>query len=623
MKRFIADGDWKILWGICSIVPFGIAFFLNWIFGSSGGWEALSLIKLLLLFTQIGFITVYFLKRRLNQAVISLWGTVFCLWGLSMIVPVLATYTTVILNMTDTSMEMSTPLYLFLSCLSASWLLPGRWRMVSRIVWVIFILLYCLIQFTYIGYYIVAHSLISVNMMLAIAQTNIHEALSFISVNIPYTELTIAIVSLFLLGYIFFRAFGISIEEKNYKVSKRFKFILIALLLLNMGMTVFTFCQTRVAQVFAQSKETLQSFAEFQRILDSRRNMVIKDKELQQQLMHAPDGVYILIIGESETRDHMGVYGYERDNTPFQSQAIQDEHYTFFNHVYSSYTQTVQTLTYALSEKNQYNDIPLIQAYSIIDMARAAGFKTTWISNQSRFGIWDTPIGAIGSACDDQHWMNDYIGTGVQTKDYDDILIPELKKVDPNNRRQLIVIHLMGSHVSYWDRYPHNFYRYPIDQTKQRTKDQIMIDEYDNSVLFNDFVLEQIMDTAINYLHADQVIYFSDHGERVTEKPGHNADEFNFMMVHIPFWIYTSNEYQESHATLVQTMKRRREWLFTNDMLYDTLMGGMGLTAVKYDPTADFFSMDYDKNIDNVLTMYGNVWVSKDTQQLGENFKNP
>ena len=58
-------------------------------------------------------------------------------------------------------------------------------------------------------------------------------------------------------------------------------------------------------------------------------------------------------------------------------------------------------------------------------------------------------------------------------------------------------------------------------------------------------------------------------------------------------------------------------------MLYDTLMGGMGLTAVKYDPTADFFSMDYDKNIDNVLTMYGNVWVSKDTQQLGENFKNP
>ncbi len=83
-------------------------------------------------------------------------------------------------------------------------------------------------------------------------------------------------------------------------------------------------------------------------------------------------------------------------------------------------------------------------------MAREAGFHTTWISNQSRFGIWDTPIGAIGSACDDQYWINQYVGTDVITKDYDTVLVPYLKKVDPNNRRQLIVIHLMGSHVSYW-----------------------------------------------------------------------------------------------------------------------------------------------------------------------------
>lgn len=89
----------------------------------------------------------------------------------------------------------------------------------------------------------------------------------------------------------------------------------------------------------------------------------------------------------------------------------------------------------------------LSDAYSIIDLAREAGFKTTWISNQSRFGIWDTPIGAIGSECDDQYWLNQYIGTDVITKDYDTALIPYLRKVDPANRRQLIVIHLMGSHI--------------------------------------------------------------------------------------------------------------------------------------------------------------------------------
>ena len=98
-----------------------------------------------------------------------------------------------------------------------------------------------------------------------------------------------------------------------------------------------------------------------------------------------------------------------------------------FNHVYSCYTQTVQVLTCALTEKNQYNGMNLSDAYSIIDLAREAGFKTTWISNQSRFGIWDTPIGAIGSECDDQYWLNQYIGTDVITKDYDTALIPYLK----------------------------------------------------------------------------------------------------------------------------------------------------------------------------------------------------
>ena len=191
----------------------------------------------------------------------------------------------------------------------------------------------------------------------------------------------------------------------------------------------------------------------------------------------------------------MNVYGYERDTTPFQSQAAIDPHYVFFNHAYSCYTQTVQVLTEALTEKNQYNDMALANAYSIIDMAREAGFHTTWISNQSRFGIWDTPIGAIGSACDDQYWINQYVGTDVITKDYDTVLVPYLKKVDPNNRRQLIVIHLMGSHVSYWDRYPSEFYHWSEDQGKVRSTSEIMNDEYDNSVLFNDYVMGSIMNS--------------------------------------------------------------------------------------------------------------------------------
>ena len=274
-------------------------------------------------------------------------------------------------------------------------------------------------------------------------------------------------------------------------------------------------------------------------------------------------------------------------------------------------------LTEALTEKNQYNDINLVDAYSVVDLAREAGFRTTWISNQSRFGVWDTPIGAIGSACDDQYWINQYVGTDVVTKDYDTALIPYLKKVDPNNRRQLVVIHLMGSHVSYWDRYPSEFYKWPENPGNTRSTEEIMNDEYDNSVLFNDYVIENIMNEATNFLHADGVLYFSDHGEQVTERPGHNADQFDYTMVHIPFWVYLSDQYRSMNPERVRLMDERRNMPFSNDMLYDTFMGIMGLTAAHYDSESDIFAPEFDKDVTTLMTMYGNVMIRDDVEQLG------
>lgn len=125
------------------------------------------------------------------------------------------------------------------------------------------------------------------------------------------------------------------------------------------------------------------------------------------------------------------------------------------------------------------------------------------------------------------------------------------------------------------------------------------------------------MNEATNWLHADSVLYFSDHGEQVTERPGHNADQFDYTMVHIPFWIYTSDAYKASHPVEVKSMLERRNMPFSNDMLYDTFMGIMGLTAAHYDPTADIFSPHFDKDVTTLMTMYGNVMIRNDVEQLG------
>lgn len=610
-----SPGHWKRWWLIATFVPFCFAFFLSWYFGAPGGYEPFSQVKVFLLFLQVGFVTAYFIRHDLKKAAVHLWITIISLWALSLVVPYLSTQTDVLLDMSDVSGELSTPLYLFISCLSAAWILPGRWRVIARLACVVLIVLYVLVQFTYIGYYTITHSLISINMLLALAQTNLAETREYIEVNIPYAEIAAGIIALVILGWLIFHASRFSFSRRQ--VSRKTWFVMLGLFCINLGLCCLSIGATRLAHVYYETYETLHSFSDFQKIVEARRHMHIRNKVIADRLKAAPDGVYVLVIGESLTRDHMGVYGYPRETTPFQSRAISDPHYEFFNHGYSCYTQTVQVLTEALTEKNQYNDINLVDAYSVVDLAREAGFRTTWISNQSRFGVWDTPIGAIGSACDDQYWINQYVGTDVVTKDYDTALIPYLKKVDPNNRRQLVVIHLMGSHVSYWDRYPSEFYKWPENPGNTRSTEEIMNDEYDNSVLFNDYVIENIMNEATNFLHADGVLYFSDHGEQVTERPGHNADQFDYTMVHIPFWVYLSDQYRSMNPERVRLMDERRNMPFSNDMLYDTFMGIMGLTAAHYDSESDIFAPEFDKDVTTLMTMYGNVMIRDDVEQLG------
>ena len=107
-------------------------------------------------------------------------------------------------------------------------------------------------------------------------------------------------------------------------------------------------------------------------------------------------GVFVLVIGESETRNHMQVYGYDRETTPWlQDQRENRENITFSN-AYSNHTHTVPVLTYALSENNQYNEIALQDAYSIVEAANAAGYETYWLSNQRKLGAWDTPVAENG-----------------------------------------------------------------------------------------------------------------------------------------------------------------------------------------------------------------------------------
>ena len=270
-------------------------------------------------------------------------------------------------------------------------------------------------------------------------------------------------------------------------------------------------------------------------------------------------GVYVLVIGESQNKGHMSAYGYHRPTTPWL-QSIKNQHgFLLFDNAYSCHSHTVPVLTYALTAKNQYNTLPLEQAASIIEIAQAADFHTVWISNQVKYGAWDTPVSVIADQSQTQYWLNGHLGETTQTTHFDLSLVDVLKKL-PVFDKALIVVHLMGNHGSYEERYPHAFNRWT---------GKSHIDKYDNSILYNDFVMKQLFSTVKDLPNFQGMIYFSDHADDVDAGLGHDASRFTFDMARIPLYMYFSDNYIQKYPHTMAILKKHTSAYFTKGTTMD------------------------------------------------------
>lgn len=308
-------------------------------------------------------------------------------------------------------------------------------------------------------------------------------------------------------------------------------------------------------------------------------------------------GLYVLAIGESENSEHMNVYGYPRPTTPYLSSRRNDPHFLFFDDAYSCYVQTVPALSYALTAKNQYNDMSLADAPSLIEVAKAAGFHTVWISNQVRFSAWDTPTTIIASEADEQYWKNSHLGATADLDVYDDALAEELTRMK-SSEKTLVILHYMGSHMPY-------AYHHPKSYEKIHSDDPYR-DQYDDTILFHDYVMEKLYETLSARPDFQTLLYFSDHGEGIDLHLDHNPATYVPAMTYIPFYMAFSDTYLSSHPKLIGNLAARQKSRWTNDLVFDTQLALMGIRLPDlYEPENDITSDHYDDTPDRFKTLFG------------------
>ncbi|MCA1323678.1 phosphoethanolamine transferase [Herbaspirillum sp. alder98] len=328
---------------------------------------------------------------------------------------------------------------------------------------------------------------------------------------------------------------------------------------------------------------------------DMQRNVArsMAHRSQWQVRYQGPDAnTVVWIIGESINRNNMSLYGYSRNTTPMLDAMRRD--LIVFRDVVSSEPATMSSLMKMLTPADLNDPLAWSSKPDMLMLAREAGYRTFWISNQVPNDGW---LGLVSGRADEQVFINRGAGRG--ENNYDGNLLPGLERaLDDPTPKKFIVVHLLGAHPTYDMRYPQGFSRF--EGVRDLVSEQLTSagrsmwvrqqrDEYDNAIAYNDFVVANMVQRVMR-AHPDRhasVLFSSDHAQEV----GHTRDHAGQSVAdasgyEIPMFMWTRSFVAKSVDEKAQLEHRP----YQTDHLEHTMMALLGIQSSYYRPARDILS---------------------------------
>ncbi|WP_394954897.1 sulfatase-like hydrolase/transferase [uncultured Helicobacter sp.] len=313
----------------------------------------------------------------------------------------------------------------------------------------------------------------------------------------------------------------------------------------------------------------------------------------------------VLIIGESTQRNYMSLYGYPLPTTPRLDTLARDKRLFVFNDVIAPYAYTDSVLARLLTFSHYENaQTPWFYQQNLIDIMKQAGYKTHWISNQEAISIYGNAPQVIAQRADVLRYTSitdSYMGFTLDEQILP--LLSALKATDPS----FYVLHLMGTHSAYHNRYPKSFEIFShqtladthqdtrLDSTTLTPKQSAIRAQYLNAIAYNDLIVS----TIIEHFADDEalIFYLSDHGDEVYEIgdfAGHSLTKTSRYMLEIPFMVYVSPKLAHKYPRLLQSLERARDLPFMSDDFIHALLDIIGIAHQDFRPQRSLFHKDYN-----------------------------
>lgn len=271
--------------------------------------------------------------------------------------------------------------------------------------------------------------------------------------------------------------------------------------------------------------------------------------------------VVVLVLGESSRPDHWSLYGYARDTTP---RLRAREEVLVFRDVTAQASLTNVSVPLIITRANADDLRVLERERSVVSAFREAGYRTAWLSTQQR-DHWTGAINRYTAEAETEQFFE---------RHHDGVLVDAVKAwlAEPEQRGQsaLVVLHTQGSHYSFHDRYPKTFKRY----SGASDDHQKLIDDYDNTIVYTDFVLDSLIDVLESDGRPSTLFYVADHGENLRDDDRNLFGHFlcNDKDIPIPMLLWFSKAFASAEAGRVAVARSQRSLRMSTSVVFDSLL---------------------------------------------------
>ncbi len=372
--------------------------------------------------------------------------------------------------------------------------------------------------------------------------------------------------------------------------------IVASLIMLNFKYTTFFSRENRDLRVFITPLYAIDSVKGYVRSERKKVKMPLQvvGQDAVQMKPVKERIIGVMVVGETARADHFSLNGYQRETNP----ELKKEAIINYPQVSSCGTSTAFSVPcmFSFYDRSDYSPAKAASQTNALDVLEKAGVEVVWLDNNSSCKGVCARTGEINLRGNPDK-SSPYYSDG---EEFDEALIAKMDeqlKTIKTDKDVLFVLHTLGSHgPKYYKRYPDKFSKFEPackKATPQECTDEEIINAYDNTILYTDHVLSQL----ISYLKkqktatASFLLYASDHGESLGENGVYLHGLPYFLapaaQTHVPMLAWFSPQYIKNENLDLSSMKSLENKDISHDYLSHSLLSAFSVDTDIYKPGHD------------------------------------